>query len=242
MASGPSDPSDPGGPAPEAGSVLDLLRAQVEAWASMPISAARLLAALADAAEASVGVLRQLDERAAATNRVLHSFEDPLVRLAEAVDSSVVDSTVDALGRLPALLARAAALTDRADGLLSGLEAPVRALGPLTQGLDVSRLGGLVERLEETLPGLVRLPDTESEVRRLRERLDRMYRVVDEVQGRFGGLPGAGLLLRRGPGDASRLTASSRVASGGTSADGGATDGGVVDDGTIPDGDDADTR
>jgi hypothetical protein len=55
-----------------------------------------------------------------------------------------------------------------------------------------------MDRLEESLPGLVRLPDTEREVRRLRETLDRMYRIVDEVQGRFGAFPGAGLLLRRG--------------------------------------------
>ncbi len=209
-----------------AGSIRDVLRQQVDAWVSMPVSAARLLAALADAAETSVGLLRQLDERAEATNRVLHSFEDPLVRLAEAVDASLVDSTVEALGRLPAVLARASALTDRADGLLTGLEAPVRALGPLTQALDVGRLGGLMERLEETIPGLVRLPDTESEVRRLRERLDRMYRVVDEVQGRFGGIPGAGLLMRRGPGAPAGAERGLAAPSVGTTAE----EGGLVDD------------
>ena len=182
--------------------VTDFLRQQVTAFASMPVSTARLLSALADAAEASVDVLRQLDERAASTNRVLHSFEEPLVRLAEAVDGSLVDQVVDGLGRLPSVLSRASALTERADGLLSGLEAPVRALGPLTQAIDVGRLGGLVSRIEETLPGLVRIPEAETEVRRLRETLDRMYRVVDEVQGRFGALPGAGLLMRQRDTDA----------------------------------------
>lgn len=177
--------------------MTDLLRQQLTALASIPVSTARLLSALADAAEVSVDVLRQLDERAASTNRVMHSFEQPLVRVAEAVDGSLVDQTVEALGRLPGVLARASALTERADGLLSGLEAPVRALTPLTQAIDVSRLGGLVSRIEETLPGLGRLPEAETEVRRLRETLDRMYRVVDEVQGRFGALPGAGLLLRQ---------------------------------------------
>lgn len=177
--------------------LTDLLRQQVAAYASIPVSTARLLSALADAAEVSVQVLRQLDERAAATNRVLHSFEEPLVRLAEAVDGSLVDQTVEALGRLPAVLSRASALGDRADGLLAGLEAPVRALGPLASSIDVSRIGGLVSRIEETLPGLVRIPEAETEVRRLRETLDRMYRVVDEVQGRFGAFPGAGLLLRQ---------------------------------------------
>jgi hypothetical protein len=177
--------------------LTDFIRQQVAAFASLPISLARLLAALADAAEASVGLLQQLDERAAATNRVMHSFEDPLVRIAEAVDASLVEQLVDALSRLPVVLSRASAISDRAEGLLSGLEAPVRALGPLTQALDVGRLGGLVDRLEESIPGLIRLPDTEHEVRRLRETLDRMYRVVDDVQGRFGAFPGAGLLLRR---------------------------------------------
>ena len=184
--------------------LTDLLRQQIAAYASMPVSLARLLASLADAAEASVGVLQQLDERAAATNRVLHSFEEPLVRLAGAVDAALVDQTVEALGRLPVVLSRASALTDRADGLISGLEAPVRALGPLTQALDVGRIGGLVDRLEESIPGLVRLPDTEHEVRLLRETLDRMYRIVDEVQGRFGAFPGAGLLLRRAQTEAGR--------------------------------------
>jgi hypothetical protein len=168
--------------------LTDFLRQQFTAWASIPVSTARLLAALADAAEVSVDVLRQLDERAASTNRVMHSFEEPLVRLAEAVDGSLVDSTVDALRRLPAVIA--------------GLEAPVRALGPLTQAIDVGRLGGLVTRIEETLPGLVRIPEAETEVRRLRETLDRMYRVVDEVQGRFGAFPGAGLLMRQRDTDA----------------------------------------
>jgi hypothetical protein len=177
--------------------VTDFLRQQFTALASLPVSTARLLSALADAAEVSVDVLRQLDERAASTNRVLHSFEEPLVRLAEAVDGSLVDQVVDALGRLPSVLSSASALTARADGLLSGLEAPVRALGPLTQAIDVGRLGGLVTRIEETLPGLIRIPEAETEVRRLRETLDRMYRVVDEVQGRFGALPGAGLLMRQ---------------------------------------------
>jgi hypothetical protein len=82
-----------------------------------------------------------------------------------------------------------------------------------------------VERLEETIPGLVRLPDTESEVRRLRERLDRMYRVVEDVQGRFGGLPGAGLWMRRGQGDVARGLA---APTGGTNAD----EGDVVEDAT----------
>jgi HAMP domain-containing protein len=188
--------------------LTDFLRAQIAAYASMPISMARLLAALADAAEASVGVLQQLDERAEATNRVLHSFEDPLVRVAEAVDASLVEQTVAALGRIPAVVARAAALADRADGLIAGLESPVRALGPLTQAIDLGRLGGLVERIEQTLPGLVRLPDAEHEVRRLRETVDRMYRVVDDVQGRIGALPGAARLTgregqtARGPGRA----------------------------------------
>jgi hypothetical protein len=177
--------------------VTDFLRQQFAAYASIPVSVARLLSALADAAEASVSVLQQVDERAAATNRVLHGFETPLIRVAEAVDASLVDQTVEALGRLPSVLSRASALTERADGLLSGLEAPVRALGPLTQAIDMGRIGGLVDRLEESIPGLVRLPDTEHEVRRLRETLDRMYRIVDDVQGRFGALPGAGLLLRR---------------------------------------------
>jgi hypothetical protein len=180
--------------------LTDLVRQQIRAYASMPVSVARLLAALADAAEASVGVLQQLDERATATNRVLHSFEDPLVRLAEAVDASLVDSTVEALGRLPSVLARASVLAERVDGVISNLEAPVRALGPLAQALDVGRIGGLVDRLEESIPGLIRLPDTEHEVRLLRETLDRMYRVIDEVQGRFGALPGAGLLLPKSPG------------------------------------------
>lgn len=192
--------------------LTDFLRQQFDAYASIPVSTARLLAALADAAEVSVSVLRQLDERAAATNRVLHSFEEPLVRLAEAVDGSLVDSTVDALGRLPVILARAAALTDRADGLIAGLEAPVRALGPLSQSIDVGRLGGLVTRIEETLPGLVRIPEAETEVRRLRETLDRMYRVVDDVQGRFGALPGAGLLLRQRRRTCSTIRARSRPA------------------------------
>jgi hypothetical protein len=177
--------------------LTDLLRQQLAAYASIPVSTARLLAALADAAEVSVQLLRQLDERAASTNRVMQSFEDPLVRLAEAVDGSLVETTVDALGRLPAVLARAASLADRADRLIAGLEAPVRALGPLSQAIDVGRLGGLVSRIEETLPGLIRIPEAETEVRRLRETMDRMYRVVDEVQGRFGALPGAGLLLRQ---------------------------------------------
>jgi hypothetical protein len=177
--------------------LTDFLRAQIAAYASMPISMARLLAALADAAEASVGVLQQLDERAEATNRVLHSFEDPLVRVAEAVDASLVEQTVEALGRIPAVIARASALADRADGLIAGLELPVRALGPLTQAIDIGKLGGLVERIEETLPGLVRLPDAEHEVRRLRETVDRMYRVVDDVQGRIGALPGAARLAGR---------------------------------------------
>lgn len=177
--------------------LTDFLRAQIAAYASMPISMARLLAALADAAEASVGVLQQLDERAEATNRVLHSFEDPLVRVAEAVDASLVEQTVEALGRIPAIIARASALADRADGMIAGLEMPVRALGPLTQAIDMGRLGGLVERIEETLPGLVRLPDAEHEVRRLRETVDRMYRVVDDVQGRIGALPGAARLTGR---------------------------------------------
>jgi uncharacterized membrane protein YgcG len=177
--------------------VIEILREQVRAVASLPVSLARLLAALADAAETSVSVLQRLDERAAATNRVLHSFEQPMVRLADAVDTSLVDQTVEALGRLPGMVSRAAALTERAEGLLGGLEAPVRALGPLTTALDVGRIGGLVDRLEESIPGLVRLPDTEREVRRLRETLDRMYRIVDDVQGRFGALPGAGLLMRR---------------------------------------------
>ncbi|HSP39535.1 MAG TPA: hypothetical protein VLR26_17485 [Frankiaceae bacterium] len=177
--------------------LTDFLRQQFAAYASIPVSTARLLAALADAAEASVGVLQQIDERATATNRVLHSFEGPLVRLADAVDASFVDQTVEALARLPAVLTRASTLAERADGLMTGLEAPVRALGPLTQALDVGRIGGLVERIEESLPGLVRLPDAEHEVRRLRETLDRMYRVVDEVQGRFGAFPGAALLRQR---------------------------------------------
>jgi hypothetical protein len=168
--------------------LTDFLRQQFTAFASIPVSTARLLAALADAAEVSVDVLRQLDERAASTNRVMHSFEEPLVRLAAAVDGSLVDSTVDALRRLPVVIA--------------GLEAPVRALGPLTQAIDVGRLGGLVTRIEETLPGLVRIPEAETEVRRLRETLDRMYRVVDEVQGRFGAFPGAGLLMRQRDTDA----------------------------------------
>jgi len=182
--------------------VIEFFRVQVRAYASLPVSLARLLASLADAAETSVSVLQRLDERAAATNRVLHSFEQPMVRLADAVDASLVDQTVEALGRVPGMLSRAAALTDRAESLLGGLEAPVRALGPLTTALDVGRIGGLVDRLEESIPGLVRLPDTEREVRRLRETLDRMYRIVDDVQGRFGALPGAGLLLRRPHDDA----------------------------------------
>lgn len=177
--------------------LTDFLRGQISAYASMPISMARLLAALADAAEASVGVLQQLDERAESTNRVLHSFEDPLVRVAEAIDASLVEQTVAALSRIPAVVARASALADRADGLIAGLEMPVRALGPLTQAIDMGRLGGLVERIEETLPGLVRLPDAEHEVRRLRETVDRMYRVVDDVQGRIGALPGAARLAGR---------------------------------------------
>jgi hypothetical protein len=176
--------------------VPEFVRTQVGAWASIPVSLARLLAALADAAETSVGLLQQLDERAAATNRVLQSFEDPLVRLAGVVDATLVDQTVEALARLPVVMSRAAALTDRADGLLRGLEAPVRALGPLAASVDAGRIGGLVERLEESLPGLVRLPDAESEVRRLRETLDRIYRVIDDVQVRFGAFPGANLLLR----------------------------------------------
>jgi hypothetical protein len=163
--------------------VTDFLRQQFTAFASIPVSTARLLSALADAAEVSVDVLRQLDERAASTNRVMQSFEEPLVRLAQAVDGSLIDQTVEALGRLP--------------GVIAGLEAPVRALGPLAQAIDVGRLGGLVTRIEETLPGLVRIPEAESEVRRLRETLDRMYRVVDEVQGRFGALPGASLWMRQ---------------------------------------------
>jgi HAMP domain-containing protein len=176
--------------------VVQFVRTQVAAWASIPVSLARLLAALADAAETSVGLLQELDERAAATNRVLHSFEDPLVRLADVVDATLVDQTVEALARLPVLMSRAAALTDRADGLLSGLEAPVRALAPLASAVDAGRISGLVDRLEESLPGLVRLPDAESEVRRLRETLDRIYRAVDDIQGRFGVFPGANLLLR----------------------------------------------
>jgi hypothetical protein len=150
--------------------LTDFLRAQIAAYASMPISMARLLAALADAAEASVGVLQQLDERAEATNRLLHSFEDPLVRVAEAVDASLVEQTVEALGRIPAVIARASALADRADGLIAGLELPVRALGPLTQAIDLGRLGGLVERIEETLPGAARLAGREGQTARGRGR------------------------------------------------------------------------
>ena len=200
--------------------LTDFLRAQIAAYASMPISMARLLSALADAAEASVGVLQQLDERAEATNRVLHSFEDPLVRVAQAVDASLVEQTVEALGRIPAVLARASALADRADGLIAGLEVPVRALGPLAQVVDVGRLGGLVERIEETLPGLVRLPDAEHEVRRLRETVDRMYRVVDEVQGRFGALPGAARLTGR-EGQSPRGRGKTRTTGGNETKDGG---------------------
>jgi HAMP domain-containing protein len=205
--------------------ITEFVRTQVGAWTSIPVSLARLLAALADAAETSVSLLQQLDERAEATNRVLHSFEDPLVRLADVVDATLVDQTVEALARLPVIMTRAAALTDRADGLLRGLEAPVRALGPLASAVDAGRIGGLVDRLEETLPGLVRLPDAESEVRRLRETLDRIYRVIDDIQGRFGVFPGANLLLRgeRVRGETERPRAGTERRRGGTERQRGGT-------------------
>jgi hypothetical protein len=192
-----ADPSPAAGTSGVLRGLPDLFRQQVSAYASLPINLARLLASLADAAEASVSLLRQLDERAAATNRVMHSFEQPLIRLADAVDASLVDQTVEALARIPGIVNQATALTRRADRVLGGLEAPLKALGPLTQALDVGRIGGLLERIEDSLPGLNRLPQTEHEVRSLRETLDRMYRAVDEVQARVGALPGAGLLMRR---------------------------------------------
>ena len=50
------------------------------------------------------------------------------------------------------------------------------------------------------------------EMRLLRETLDRVYRVIDEVQGRFGALPGAGLLLRRGQSEAVEVVGLAPVA------------------------------
>src|SRR4051812_49859536 len=120
-----------------------------------------------------------------------------MVRLADAVDASLVDQTVEALGRVPGMLSRAAALTDRAESLLGGLEAPVRALGPLTTALDVGRIGGLVDRLGGAVARLGRPSGTGGGVRRLRGRAGRLYWVGRRYPGPLGALPGAGLRFRQ---------------------------------------------
>lgn len=178
-------------------SLSGALREQARAWASMPVSLSRLLSSAADAAEAGVGVLQQMERQSAASARVLEAIEGPVVRLADAVDGAVVQQTVDALARLPGIVAQASVVSSRVEHLFASLETPLRALGPLGQALDGHRLAEVIDRIDQSLPGLVRLPQTEGEVQLLRETTDRLYRLVEEVQGRFLALPGAGLLLGR---------------------------------------------
>lgn len=183
-------------------SLSDVIRQQALAWTSMPVSFSRLLASAADASAAAVGLLQQMERQQAASTRVLEAVEGPLVRLADAVDGAVVQQAVDALGRLPGILEQAALLSSRAESLLSSVESPLRALGPLGQALEGTRVAELVERIDQSLPGLGRLPQTENDVQLLRETTDRLYRLAEDVQGRFSMIPGASLLLGRGHRDA----------------------------------------
>ncbi len=201
-------------------SLIDLVKQQARAWVSIPVSVGRLLSSAADAAEAGVGLLEQMQRQSAASARLLEAIEGPVVRLADAFDESVVQQVVDALGRLPSIVSQTALVSSRVESLLTGLESPLRALGPLSQALDGRRFTDMIERIDASLPGLVRLPETENEVQLLRETTDRLYRLVDEVQGRFAALPGAGLfpgaglLLGRGHRDPLRS-----ALLGGTSSD-----------------------
>lgn len=86
--------------------------------------------------------------------------------------------------------------------MLQRLPALLEQSSVLVGGLDVAmlkRMPALLEAAERgTLPGQSQLPGMSQDIRTMRDLMGQLFALMDDVQTRFSGLPGAGLLKRRG--------------------------------------------
>ena len=132
----------------------------------------------------------------------------------------VTDKAGESIGSIDDVTARASTTVGQADELLgwarrlvSAIDKPVRDLAvPLARIAEqlppeawdaipglVTRLPPLLERVtDELFPALHVLEDVAPDVRMLRDVVERLEPVVVELQQTLSGLPGAGLLKRRG--------------------------------------------
>jgi len=176
-----------------------VLQSQVEALTALPGLLSSLASSTASFAE-SVGRLPTLLEDGTAllarADRLMERLEGTLTklepgtdRLADAIDSGLLEKTTALLdGVDPATLQRLPALLEQSSVLVGGVD--VAMLERMPALLDAAERG--------TLPGLSKLPEMSQDIRTMRDLMGQLFALMDDVQTRFSGLPGAGLLKRRG--------------------------------------------
>ncbi|MDQ6649472.1 MAG: hypothetical protein M3Z02_05075 [Actinomycetota bacterium] len=186
-------------PLPGLNSLTSLLQSQVDALTALPGVLSSLASSTASFAE-SVGRLPTLLEDGTAllarADRLMERLEGTLTklepgtdRLADAIDSGLLEKTTAILdGVDPAMLQRLPALLEQSSLLVGGVD--VAMLKRMPALLDAAERG--------TLPGLSQMPEMSRDIRSMRELMGQLFALMEDVQTRFSGLPGAGLLKRRG--------------------------------------------
>ncbi|GAC1331804.1 MAG: hypothetical protein NVSMB13_20180 [Mycobacteriales bacterium] len=189
----------PGMPLPGLSSLTSLLQTQVDALTALPgvlsslanatASFAESVARLPTLLEDSAALLGRADRLMARVEGTLTKIEPGTDRLAAAVDSGLLEKTTALVdGVDPAMLERLPALLEQSALLVGGVD--VAMLGRMPALLDAVEGG--------TLPGLSQMPEMSRDIRAMRDLMAQLFALMDDVQTRLSGLPGAGLLKRRG--------------------------------------------
>lgn len=140
-----------------------------------------------------IGLLQQQSEALAALPSTMVSLQRAVRSLSRSIEQS--RETIAAVHRLAV----------RMDRLMDELEEPVRALAPgmarLATVLDDPVMNDLPATLrqmqDDLLPVVRNLRETQQKISNIAASTERITTLVDDVGGRLGTLPGAGLLRQR---------------------------------------------